>query len=82
MTKTQARAKLKKLLDRLGDLRADLYDFRDAVNETVESIKPYGNRKSLRWEQYLRKDWFEDIYDVLDDLVEEMNHAECELEDK
>lgn len=82
MTKTQARAKLKKLLDRLGDLRADLYDLRDAANETAESIKPYGNRKSLRWEQYLRKEWFEDVAYALEDLVEEMNHAECELEDK
>ena len=82
MTKRKARRMLKDILERLGDLRAELYDFRDSVSETIESIKPYGNRKSLRWEQYLRKDWFEDIYDAVDDLIYEMNSAECNLEDK
>jgi Mg2+ and Co2+ transporter CorA len=82
MTKTQARAKLKPLLERLGDLRADLFDLRDALNETAEGIKPYKDRKSPRYEQELRKDWFENVADAINDLVYEMNHAESELEER
>lgn len=82
MTKRKTRKMLKDILERLGDLRAELYDFRDSVSDTIENIKPYKDRKSLRWEQYLRKDWFEDIYDAVDDLICEMNSAESNLEDK
>ena len=82
MTKTQVRARLKPLLERLGDLRADLYDFRDAVKDTSENIKPYKGRESLKYEQELRKDWMDEVYDAIDDLIYEMNHAEWDLEDK
>lgn len=82
MTQKKTRKMLREKLEKLGDLRAELYDFRDLVSETIESIKPYGNRKSLRWEQYLRKSWFEDIYYTIDDLISEMNSAECDLEEK
>ena len=82
MTKSQVRAWLKNLLEKVGDVRAELYDFRDAVNETAESIKPYKDRKSLRYEQELRKDWMEEVSDEINDLIDEMIHTEWELEDK
>jgi Mg2+ and Co2+ transporter CorA len=69
-------------LEKLGDLRAEIYDFRDNVYETIESIKPYKNRQNLKYEQELRKDWMEEITDKLNELLDEMNSAEWELEDK
>ena len=82
MTKTQVRARLKPLLEKLGDLRAEFYDLRDEINETVESIQPYKGRESLRLEQEERVDWMENVADTINDLIDEMNSAEANLEDK
>ena len=82
MTKSQVRKQLKEALESLGDLRATLFDLRDSIKQTVEDIKPRKGRKSLDYEQELRKMWLEDVADEINDLCYEMIHAECELEDK
>ena len=51
MTKTQLRSRLRKLLDKLGDVRAELYDLRDEVEETKDNIEPYEGYDDLTPEQ-------------------------------
>ena len=82
MTKAQAKAKLKSLLEKIGDLRAEVFDLRDEIDDACKEVKPYKGRNSLRYEQERRKDWFEDIADTLNDLAYDMSDAEWELEDK
>ena len=81
MKKTTVRTKLNKLVEKLGDLRADFSDLKAEMDETIENIKPYKNRKSLTHEQMRRRDYFEDIADTIGDLVREMQSAEWNLED-
>ena len=82
MTKTQVRAKLKSLLERLGDLRAELDDLKCEVEETAESIEPYEGKNELTYEQEERKDWLDSVASELEDLVQNIESSEWELEDK
>lgn len=59
MTKTQVKSKLRKLLEQLGDIRAELEDLQYEVEETKDSIEPYEGCNELSAEQEERQEWFE-----------------------
>lgn len=82
MTKTQVRAALKPLLEKLGDLRAELDDLKCEVKETAEGIEPYEGKDELTDAQTERQEWMEDVASELEDLIQQMNEAEWNLEDK
>ena len=81
MTKTQIRARLRKLLEQLGDIRAELDDLRCEVEDTKENIEPYEGFNDLTPEQEERQEWLEDLGYVLDEVVENLESAECDLEE-
>lgn len=80
MTKTQVKSRIKKLLDKLGDIKAEMYDLRDEVEETRDNIEPYEGYNDLTSEQEERQEWFSDMYDYLDSAVDELETIEGELE--
>lgn len=82
MTKTQVKSRIKKLLDQLGDIRAELSDLKDEVEETLESIEPYEGYNDLTEEQEDRKDWLDQIAYSLGDLVDNIESGEWELEEE
>lgn len=82
MTKSQARARLKKLMEQLGDIRAELDDLKCEVEETSENIEPYEGSYDLTPEQEERQEWFEELGSTLSDLVDSIESAECELDEK
>lgn len=80
MTKTQVKSRLKKLLDKLGDIKSELSDLKDEVEETRDNIEPYEGCNDLTPEQEERQEWFSDMYDYLDSAVDELETIEGELE--
>lgn len=73
MTKTQLRSRLRKLLDKLGDIRAELYDLRDEVEETKDNIEPYEGYDDLTPEQEERQEYFEEAYNALDEVLDSLS---------
>ncbi len=78
MTKTQLRSKLRKLLDTLGDIKAELYDLRDEVEETRDSIEPYEGYNDLTPEQEERQEWLEECQYAIENLVECLQSSEID----
>jgi len=78
MTKTQIRSRIRKLLDQLGDIRAELEDIRDEVEETRDSIEPYDGAYELTSEQEERQEWLDELYYVLDNAVETLYSSEID----
>ena len=82
MTKTQIRAKLKKLLDQLGDIKAELYDLQSEVQDTRDNIEPYEGCYDLTPEQEERQEWLDDLDSSLDTVISNLEDCEYELEEK
>ena len=82
MTKTQIRAKLKKLLEQLGDIKAELYDLQYEVEDTRDNIEPYEGADDLTPEQEERQEWLDDLDSSHDTVISNLEDAECELEDR
>lgn len=81
MTKTQVKARVKKLLEQLGDIRAELSDLRDEVEETRDDIEPYEGFNDLTPEQEERQEWFDSTYYSLDEAVDSLESAESSMEE-
>ena len=88
MTKTQAKAILRKLYesDVLGQLNTILTDcieaingFKDDVEETRDNIEPYENKDDLTEQQQERYDWFDDLYNDLDELADALDTMQGDL---
>jgi len=78
MTKTQVKAKLRKLLEQLGDVRAELDDLKCEVEETSESIEPYDTYNDLTPEQEERQEWMDNVASELDTLIDSIDTYELE----
>ena len=81
MTKTQVKAKLRKLLEQLGDIRAELCDLQYEVEDTRDNIEPYEGAYDLTPEQEERQEWFDTIASNIETAVSDLEDAECTLED-
>ena len=80
MTKTQIRAKLRRLAEQLGDANALLYDLASEINdlqneveETRDEIEPYENHDDLTEQQ-------EERYEYLDELASDLEEMASDLE--
>ena len=80
MTKTQAKAALRKLMERIDDINAELYDLKAELEETAENIEPYEGYNDLTPEHEERQEWFEGAASALEDLIDAIDNASCELE--
>lgn len=94
MTKTQAKATIKNLLEKgsigklfgfLCDSIEDLESFISDVEETSYEIEPYENRNDLTPQQQERQEWFDDLQGCLEeikDAMEDLQYKINELEDR
>lgn len=87
MTKTQARAQAKKLIEEVLHLQelmqavqGDVDDLISDVDETIDSIEPYGDASDLTEAQETRQEWFENLRDQLSELSDD--YLNVDLEDK
>lgn len=78
MTKTQVKSKLRKLLEQLGDIRAELEDLQYEVEDTKDSIEPYEGCNELSAEQEERQEWFEEAYYAIENAVECLQSSEID----
>ena len=81
MTKTQIRAQLRKLLEKLGDIRTEFDDLKCEVEDTRDNIEPYENCYDLTPEQEERQEWLDNLASSIDDLVSNIENSESELEE-
>lgn len=80
MTKNQARASLKKIVEKLENALSDLEDLKNEVEETKDNIEPYEGKEELTTEQEERQEWFEDLFSVLDTAYDNIEEQREELE--
>ncbi len=81
MTKTQVKARLKKLLEQLGDIRAELSDLQCEVEDTRDNIEPYEGADDLTPEQEERQEWMDNAAYALDEATTSLEEIEYNLED-
>ena len=80
ITKNQIKARLKKLVEMLEDLRNDLSDLQSDVEEESENIEPYGDKWELTPQQEERQEWLNETSDTLSTQVDNLDDIICELE--
>ena len=90
MTKTQAKATIRKMYDEgvLGKLNSiitdaieALEDFYNECEETRDGIEPYENKDDLTEKQQERYDWFDDLISDLDEIKDSLDTMQGELGD-
>ena len=76
MTKTQAKAQARKLIekllklnDELRDLQDELGDLNADVEDTRDAIEPYENRDELTAQQEERYNFFDKLHDYLENVI-------------
>ena len=94
MTRTQAKATIKKLLESgsIGKLFGflcesieDVESLISDVEETKYNIEPYEGKEDLTEQQQERYDWFDDLQGCLEELkdcMEDLQYKINELEDR
>lgn len=60
-------------------VQGDVDDLISEVDETIDSIEPYGDASDLTEAQETRQEWFENLRDQLSELSDYLN---VDLEDK
>ncbi len=78
MTKTQVKSRIRKLLDQIGDIRAELEDLQYEVEDTKDSIEPYEGCNELSAEQEERQEWFEEMAYAIENAVEVLQSSEID----
>ena len=76
MTKTQAKKQVKELLTKLWKISDELRELQDyeideltsEVDNTRDEIEPYENRDELTEQQEERLEWFDNLYDLLENV--------------
>lgn len=61
-------------------VQGDVDDLISEVDETIDSIEPYGDASDLTEAQENRQEWFENIRDQLSELSDD--YLNVDLEDK
>lgn len=81
MTKTQVKNQLKKLIERLEDLRGDLEMLGDDAQETAYDIEPYDGKDELTEQQEERQDWMNETADAISEQVSNLEDVISNLDD-
>ena len=82
MTKTQAKAGIRRILETIANLKDEVEDLKGEAEETSESIEPYDGKDDLTEAQYERQEWFEELTSTLEDLFDNLEASQEELEGK
>lgn len=61
-------------------VQGDVDDLISEVDETIDSIEPYGDASGLTEAQETRQEWFENLRDQLSELSDD--YLNVDLEDK
>lgn len=69
MTKTQAKKKLEQAIDILQDLLLE-------SEETRDEIEPYENKDELTPQQEERYEWFDELVNGLETIIDELNELD------
>ena len=80
ITKNQVKARLKKILDILGEQWNELQSLKDEVEDESYNIEPYEGKDELTPQQEERQEWLEEATSTLEDqcysLEEIINNLE------
>lgn len=82
MTKSQAKASLRKILEKTAELKDQVEDLKNEAEETAENIEPYEGKNDLMDAQLERQEWFEELASSLEELYDSLDNADYELSDK
>ena len=81
MTKSEMKARIRKALEALGNIKDELDDMKSEAECTYDEIEPYEGRNDLTEAQEERQEWFESVADALGNLYDDIEERQCELEE-
>ena len=82
MTKKQAKARIREILESIGNVKDLIEDLKNDAEETSEAIEPYDGKNDLNEAQQERQEWFEELATTLGDLFDNIEEGQGELEEK
>lgn len=80
ITKNQIKARLKKLVEKLEEIKNDLSDLQMDVGEEIDNIEPYENKEELTLQQEERQEWLQETSDTLESQCDNLDDLICELD--
>ena len=81
MTKSEAKARIKQLLEVLGNFKDEVECLKNDAEYTQDEIEPYEGRSELTEAQQERLDWFEELTNTLQDLFDSVEEYQGTLEE-
>ncbi len=78
LTKTQIKKQTKSLLEKLEEIKLELEELHDDVENEISNIEPYEGRNELTKAQQDRQDWLDNVSSALDELINNIDTNELE----
>lgn len=81
LTKTQIKKRIGELLDKMIDLKYELENLYDEVEEEINNIEPYEGKDDLTPQQEERQQWLEDTNYTIDSAKLELEESISSLKE-
>lgn len=78
LTKTQIKKRVKSLLEKLENIKLELEELHDDVENESSNIEPYEGKDDLTPAQEERQDWLDNVSYALDELINNIDTSELE----
>ena len=80
LTKNQIKARLKKIVEKLEEIKSELDDLAYDTQEEADNIEPYGDKWELTEQQEERQEYLTDLATELESQSENLDQVREELD--
>lgn len=81
MNKREAKARIKKLLETLGNFKDEVDELRSDAEYERDETEPYEGRSELTPKQEEKQEWFDSLANTLQDLFDSVEEYQGTLEE-